>query len=175
MGFLAPLSMFVVPDAVPAKPVECQHLHDQSTFHQYARKAFRGHGQTTRFERRTLGHIIQCQIKPRARVALRKHRAKYRHAMYVRRQAHRRRVEIRSITPYDCGSAGRWAIPCYVIKCESGYSWTAYNPSGARGPYQFLGWNVPWPVTSAADRLAHHRFAKELWAGGAGAGNWVCA
>lgn len=77
------------------------------------------------------------------------------------------------LTPYDCGSAGRFAIPCYVVACESGYSWSAYNPSGARGPYQFLGWNVPWPVTSWADKMAHHRMARYLW--NDSPSHWVCA
>lgn len=29
------------------------------------------------------------------------------------------------------------------------------------------------PVVTAADRLAHHRMAAELWAGGAGASHWA--
>ncbi|MDX6534007.1 MAG: hypothetical protein QOF68_1751 [Gaiellales bacterium] len=83
-------------------------------------------------------------------------------------------MAVARVTPFDCGSRGRWAIPCSIIACESGFSWTAYNPSGARGPYQFLGWAVPWPVRTAADKLAHHRMAARLWNGGAGRSNWVC-
>ena len=80
--------------------------------------------------------------------------------------------EYRSLTPYRCqsGRYGYWAKACYIIACESGYSWTAYNPSGARGPYQFLGWPVPWPVRSFKDKIAHHRMATQL-----GNSHWVCA
>jgi hypothetical protein len=81
---------------------------------------------------------------------------------------------IRRLTPYRC-SFGRSAIPCYVVMCESGGRWNAWNPSGAIGPYQLLGWGAPWPVRTRADRLAHHRIAARLWNGGRGASNWVCA
>ena len=78
----------------------------------------------------------------------------------------------RRVTPYRCQSGlyGTWAIPCYIIACESGFSWSAYNPSGARGAYQFLGWPVPWPVNSFRDKVAHHRQAAAL-----SLSNWVCA
>jgi hypothetical protein len=80
-----------------------------------------------------------------------------------------------SLTPYDCGSYGSWSIPCEIIACESGYSWSAYNPSGAAGPYQLMAEHGrPWPVDSEADKLAHHQIASDLYAGGAGRSNWVC-
>ncbi|HEX2070184.1 MAG TPA: hypothetical protein VHF90_00875 [Thermoleophilaceae bacterium] len=89
------------------------------------------------------------------------------------RQRHLRRLELRSIAPYSCGRHGRFAVPCSIVERESRYSWNAYNASsGARGPYQFLGWRVPWPVRGATDRLAHHRMAARLWSGGAGASHW---
>lgn len=91
-------------------------------------------------------------------------------------QQRRERRRIEALTPYDCGSAGSFAIPCYVVACESGYSWSAYNSSGAAGVYQIMPeWGRPWPVTSIADKLAHHRLAARIWDGGAGASNWVCA
>ena len=67
----------------------------------------------------------------------------------------------RQIAPYRCidGDEGYFAVPCYIVACETGgsYSWSTYNPSSnARGPYQFVGWRVPWPVRSFRDRLAHH-------------------
>lgn len=74
------------------------------------------------------------------------------------------------LTPY-----GQWAIPEYIVACESGGSWSAYNPSGALGPYQLLGWGAPFPANSWAKRMAHHRIAGSLWAGGSGASHWVCA
>lgn len=80
--------------------------------------------------------------------------------------------EYRQITPYRCqrGWYGTWAIPCYVIACESGFSWSAYNPSGASGPYQLLGWGAPMPANTWARKLEHHRIASSL-----ALSNWVCA
>jgi hypothetical protein len=93
----------------------------------------------------------------------------------ARRWRWARRQEAR-VTPYRCAGGARFAIPCYVVQCESHGRWGAYNASsGARGPYQFLGWRVPWPVRTWRDRLAHHRMAAALWRGGAGAGQWSCA
>lgn len=86
------------------------------------------------------------------------------------------RLEIVAVTPYSCGSAGRYAIPCYIVACESGYSWSAYNPSGAAGVYQIMAEHGrPWPVYSARDKLVHHQIAYSLYSGGSGASNWVCA
>lgn len=78
----------------------------------------------------------------------------------------RRYRDYREVATVKClgGRFGYFAIPCSVVSCESGYSWSAENPSGARGPYQFLGWSVPWPVRSFAHKLAHHRMAAYLWA-----------
>lgn len=91
------------------------------------------------------------------------------------RRADRQRRAANALTPYDCGSAGRFAIPCGIVACESGFSWSAYNPSGAAGVYQIMAMHGrPFPVRSAADRLRHHQIAANLWRGGAGASHWVC-
>jgi len=71
-------------------------------------------------------------------------------------------------TPY-----GEWAIPAYVVWCESRFDWEAENPSGAIGPYQLLGQGAPWPIEDRWDRLAHDRIAYSLWRANPGA--WVCA
>ena len=79
----------------------------------------------------------------------------------------------RKVTPYRChsGPQGWYAIPCYIVACESHYSWSAYNPSGAAGVYQLMPeWGRPFPVRSFRDRLAHHRIAHSL-----SLSNWVCA
>lgn len=90
---------------------------------------------------------------------------------------HQRKIaRDRRYTPYDCGEYGYYAIPCYIVACESGYRDVAYNPSGAAGPYQIMAsWGRPWPIRSRADRIEHDRIAAAIWNGGAGAGNWVCA
>lgn len=80
--------------------------------------------------------------------------------------------EYRQITPYRCqgGKYGTWSIPCYIIACESGFSWSAYNPSGASGPYQLLGWGAPMPANTWERKMEHHRIAASL-----ALSNWVCA
>jgi hypothetical protein len=146
---------------------KCPTKYDRADFHRAAGKAYDGRHAATRHERRTLVRVVRCQQRPRASAApIARHRRQYRHR-------HLHRLELRAIAPYDCGSHGRFAVPCSIVYRESHYSWDAYNASsGARGPYQFLGWRVPWPVRSAAARLAHHRMAARLWAGGAGASHW---
>lgn len=70
-------------------------------------------------------------------------------------------------TPY-AGGGGCWAIPYYIVACESGGDYGAYNSSGAGGAYQMMGMD---PSTDPATQDAA---AAEMWAGGAGADNWVC-
>lgn len=95
----------------------------------------------------------------------------------MRRRTHARRKvwrwhrHIDAITVY-----GPWSVPSYVIACESGGSWSAYNPSGAAGVYQIMPfWGRPFPVRSARDMAAHHVLAARIWDSGRGAGNWTCA
>lgn len=89
-------------------------------------------------------------------------------------RAKQRAAVVASVTPYDCGQYGHFAIPCSIVACESGYRWDAYNPSGAIGPYQLLGKGAVWPVRSEADKMEHHQIAYNLYAGGAGRSHWVC-
>ena len=81
--------------------------------------------------------------------------------------------DYRQMAPVRChgGAEGYYAIPCYVVACESGYSWRAYNPSGAAGVYQIMPeWGRPFPIRSFEDRVAHHEIASGLTLS-----NWVCA
>lgn len=74
------------------------------------------------------------------------------------------------------GGGGGGTPPESIAQCESGGSYTAVNPtSGARGKWQLLpstyaanGGDGSW---SPADQ---DRVAARVWAGGAGAGQWVC-
>lgn len=105
------------------------------------------------------------------------HRVAMRKTWQRDRKAYGRYRALRLIAPYPGGGTW-WAIPYYIVYCESGTSglWSAYNPSGAAGAYQIMAeHDRPFPVTSWADKMAHHRIAAALYAGGAGAGNWVCA
>ncbi len=83
---------------------------------------------------------------------------------------------LRLVAPYPGGGTW-WAIPYYIVYCESGTSglWAAANPSGAVGPYQLLGWGAPYPAYTWREKMANHRIAASVWAGGAGASNWACA
>lgn len=109
-----------------------------------------------------------CQHSWRARKAVGNSHAAYKADRYFRNQ-------VNSLTPYAGPNGTRWAIPWYIVNCESHGSWSAYNPSGASGPYQLLGWGAPMPANTPARKLAHHRIAARLWAGGRGASHWVCA
>ena len=76
-------------------------------------------------------------------------------------------------TPY-----GKYAIPQYILDCESyGGSWSASNGTHV-GPYSLSLslYEPPWPVDSWADKIEHHRIAHGLWAGGSGISHWAaCA
>lgn len=77
----------------------------------------------------------------------------------------------RQITPYRClrGSEGTFAIPCYIISCESNFNWWAMNSSGASYIYQLLGWGAP-PPSSFRNRVRNHEIAAGL-----SLSNWACA
>lgn len=97
----------------------------------------------------------------------------------------KRRLEqrIAAVTPYSCGSHGRFAIPCYIVARESGFNPRAENPvSSAGGYYQIL--NTTWAavggqpngcyhVAACASPTEQHEVAARLWAGGAGASHWA--
>lgn len=123
---------------------------------------FRAHRYRSKNSRK-LGELRECARTNKTRKSMLKihHRRKkqWRWVAYIDR-----------ITPY-----GKWAIPPYIVMCESGGAWSAYNPSGASGPYQLLGWGAPMPANTTARQATHHRIAARLWAGGRGASHWVCA
>ncbi|MFL5844029.1 MAG: transglycosylase family protein [Solirubrobacteraceae bacterium] len=78
------------------------------------------------------------------------------------------------------GPGGPWAIPWAVVQCESGGQNLPPNYAGASGYYQFMpatwqGLGGSTPQAYQAPKAEQDRLAAELWAGGAGAGNWVCA
>jgi hypothetical protein len=158
------------------------HGHGGATFaplirRAWAEKRWRQEDPRTTDQRRRLRHHRECPHTRSTRAYFRKASQRQRRQFEAHRKAKlEAREQRRALTPYDCGSAGRFAIPCSVVACESGYSWSAYNPSGAAGAYQIMPEHGrPWPVDSREDKLAHHRIAASLWAGGSGSGNWVCA
>jgi len=158
-----------------AKKVCIHNLHPASGSFKLARAGWNHKTLDKKPKRiKRVRHRYKCpeteNTRKHVRKVIKKQRAKYKKA---RRKAAQDEAALSGLTPYNCGSSGNWAIPCAIVACESGYSWSAYNPSGALGPYQLLGKGAPWPVTSEADKIAHHRIAANLWAGGAGSSHWT--
>jgi septal ring factor EnvC (AmiA/AmiB activator) len=78
------------------------------------------------------------------------------------------------------GPGGPWAIPWPIVQCESGGQNLPPNGAGASGYYQMLpetwkGLGGSTPHAYLAPKAEQDRLAAVLWAGGAGAHNWVCA
>jgi hypothetical protein len=78
------------------------------------------------------------------------------------------------------GPGGPWAIPWPIVQCESGGQNVPPNSAGASGYYQFMrdtwkGLGGSTPHAYQAPKAEQDRLAARLWAGGAGAHNWVCA
>ena len=76
--------------------------------------------------------------------------------------------------------SGSWAIPWPIVQCESGGQNLPPNSAGASGFYQMLpstwkGLGGSTPHAYQAPKAEQDRLAAKLWAGGAGARNWVCA
>ena len=65
-----------------------------------------------------------------------------------------------------------WAIPTYIVMCESGGDWNAYNASGASGPYQIMPMHFGGELAMHQSRAAQHAKAAELWDGGKGKSHW---
>lgn len=144
----------------------CATTYSRAMFHAAARSAVRDPVITTH-ERAIVRKVVRCQRSAKSRRNVRFHWKRY------SRSAARKRTVV-SLTPYQCPNGTRWAIPCAIVMCESHGSWSAYNPSGASGPYQLLAKGAPMPADTAAKRLTHHRIASNLYAGGAGRSHWVC-
>lgn len=146
---------------VPSKVLGCT----QSRFHSRVNRVY-AKKRVSKKDRRWIFEARKCL----------KHQ--YKAKLYQRRKAQQReqRIQIEALTPYRGPDGSRWAIPWYVVNCESKGDWSADNPSSdARGPYQLLGHGEPWPANTPEARLRHHQIAAALWAGGRGSSNWVCA
>jgi peptidoglycan hydrolase CwlO-like protein len=74
---------------------------------------------------------------------------------------------------------GGWAIPWEVVECESGGQNLPPNSAGASGYYQIMpatwkGLGGKGPHAYLRPKAEQDAAAAKLWAGGAGAHNWVC-
>ena len=91
-----------------------------------------------------------------------------------------RRARARGRGSPQQGPGGPWAIPWPIVQCESGGQNLPPNGAGASGYYQMLpatwkGLGGSTPHAYQASKAEQDRLAAALWAGGAGARNWVCA
>ena len=178
VALLATVSYVAAADAAPSSsphrghPATCDgrpvtsHLHEARTLLRAAYDLDRWEEGPKRRLIRTAQEHARCIEVERTRRQLSGFRRELAEALATH-------AKTMKITPYP-GGGTYWAIPWSIVACESGGSWSAANPSGAIGPYQLLGHGAPFPVTSEADKLAHHRIASALWAGGAGRSHWVC-
>lgn len=114
-----------------------------------------------------------AQTWRKERLEFRQHRAK---------KLEQRRID--EVTPY-----GAWAIPGYIVSCESGGDFRAYNPgyepngpgSGPGGAYQIIQqtWYAygggRWSSSARyAPPLAQHIVAGRIW-DAVGTSAWACA
>jgi septal ring factor EnvC (AmiA/AmiB activator) len=86
----------------------------------------------------------------------------------------------RAAAAAERGPGGPWAIPWPIVQCESGGQNLPPNSAGASGYYQMLpstwkGLGGSTPHAYQAPKAEQDQRAAALWAGGAGARNWVCA
>lgn len=80
---------------------------------------------------------------------------------------------------------GGFAIPDYIVQCESGGNYGAVNgsnPSRPAGAYQIItstwlayGGGAYAPTADAASPAQQDEVASRIWDGGSGAGQWACS
>ena len=176
------------PPTEPPLPDSCDSLpafNHINKFHRivnnaYAPKRWEDATPATKLQKRRWSKERRCVTDFNRRDRMNRYLDKQRHEFRELRQSklrkQRRAEERRALAPYKCGSHGRFAIPCYVVECESGYDWGAVNPSsGAFTAYQFL----PSTYRGACRecnyrRTDFHYAAGVVWARSGGS-EWVCA
>jgi hypothetical protein len=74
------------------------------------------------------------------------------------------------VTPYNCPPHGRFAVPCYIVQCESNFNPFADN--GSHFGYYQCQYNYD---CGTRDIRMQHVGAARLWDGGNGQSHWECA
>jgi peptidoglycan hydrolase CwlO-like protein len=103
------------------------------------------------------------------------------HATAARRRALEKKLEkLQGTAPgtLPLGST-EWAIPAWVVQCESGGTNHPPNSAGASGYYQIIpstwaGAGGHGPAAYLAPKAEQDRIARQLWNNGLGASNWDC-
>lgn len=89
-----------------------------------------------RTDREKLHWIKRCVGEPqRAARKWQNARERFRPVRREKRANRRQRRRAASLTPYNCGVHGRFAIPCTIVDCESDYNIRARNPYSSAGGY----------------------------------------
>lgn len=119
-------------------------------------------------------HKLQCATGPGHRAVMKKRWRESRRAFYAHREVELQRQRL---TPY-CETGRCYAIPGYIVDCESGGDYGAVNPSsGAGGAYQILPstWDLYGGAGAPQDAPAaeQDRIAGEIWADSESSA-WVC-
>jgi len=136
-------------------------------------------------ERRQLRTMKRCAATPwhKRRMRQLERQARKAHRERRRDRLHRQR-ERRELLPYRGPDGRRWAIPWYIVRCESGGNFRARNPvSTAGGAYQII--DSTWYAyggsryadshpAAVAPKREQHRVAARVLAG-QGLGAWECA
>lgn len=131
---------------------------------------YRGTRDVNRHDRRMVARIVRCERFPRSESYVRGIRRQV-----IARWTERRRED--ALTPY-----GNWAIPGYIVQCESTFQNLPPNSAGASGYYQIIpstwagyGGGAYASQAYEAPKVDQDIVAGRIWDGGNGAGQWVCA
>jgi hypothetical protein len=157
----------------------CRKLFTVAMGERAANRIYARHARVRQHELKVLGYIERCQRNPAAWGFVRG----YDHGQAARWHA-RPLAAAHKTTDSSSGASwiGGWAIPASVVQCESGGRNLPPNSAGASGYYQIIpgtwqayggGRYAPSAYQATAQEQAV--VASRIWAGGAGASQWVCA
>lgn len=146
----------------------CAKSWSQSEHAKLARKVY-SRPKVTRKAQRRVELLRRCQHSFAAKKNARRLTRRLRNRYKARKAA----------TPH-----GAWAIPAYVVMCESGGNFKAVNssnPNRPAGAYQIItstwlahGGGKFAPTADRATPQQQHIIAARIWASG-GPGQWECA
>lgn len=165
----------ITPTARTARQRGCGKLFTVAMGERAANRFYSGNAAPTEYELKVLGYIERCQRNSGAEAFVRS---------YDHRQARNQDIRLAAARAAAAAGAryGGWAIPEYVVQCESGGQNLSPNSAGASGYYQiipstWLAYGGGQYAASAYQATPQEQavIAARIWDGGAGASQWVCA